>query len=156
MNKYKVDYKALITGIHNPKVEFTAQSTDWREARQAGSLYESIKVIDQNGDEVQHGLHGFAEALLPSSPEIVDAESEADFDAWVKARNSIIRNVQREVLKAITPDIAKSPWVPTCGNTGKGCCCSPHFILRGSEFRGRAAYLHAEVVVHMPMVLEAQ
>jgi hypothetical protein len=64
-------------------------------------------------------------------------------------RNGVIRSVQRQVLKHIAPDIAKAPWVPTCSNTGKGCCCSPHFILRASEYRGRTAWLKGTVLVDM-------
>lgn len=151
MNKYAANITGLVLTIKDASVKMTERSTDWREQRQAGSLYENVKVVDVAGNEYGYGLHELAESLLPASPRPIDGvwteEVEADFDLWIKARNSIIRKVQREVLKVAKPDIAKAPWVPTCGNSGKGCCCSPHFILRASEYRGRSAWIEGTVVV---------
>lgn len=136
--------KVIVDG--RATLEISEPSTDWRESRQAGSLYENLKV-EVGGHAVDLGE--YADAVAGKNPWFADGDDGVAFEKWIKVRNGIIRSVQRQVLKQIAPDIAQAPWVPTCGNTGKGCCCSPHFILRGSEYRGRSAWLNGTVVVQL-------
>ena len=137
--------KVNVTVDGRARLDITEPSTNWYEARMAGDLYEDLKV-EVGGHLCDLGE--YAEARAGKNPWL-DGDDGAAFDKWIKVRNGIIRNVQRQVLKQIAPEIAKAPWVPTCSNSGKGCCCSPHFILRGSEYRGRSAWLKGTVVVNL-------
>ena len=137
--------KKMTVKINHVAVEWGPRSTDWREARHPGDLYEDLKV--ELGDENIVDLGEYAEQVAGSNPWLVNGDDGEAFDKWLKVRNGVIRNVQREVLKQMSPEIAKSTWVPTCSNSGKGCCCSPHFIVRSSEFRGRSGWIKGTVRV---------
>ncbi len=136
--------KVIVDG--RATLEVSEPSTDWRESRRTGDLYEDLKV-EVGGHQVDLGE--YADAIAGKNPWFENGDDGEAFEKWLKVRNGVIRSVQRQVLKHIAPDIAKAPWVPTCSNTGKGCCCSPHFILRASEYRGRTAWLKGTVLVDM-------
>lgn len=138
--------KVNVTVDGRATLEMSERSTDWREARQSGDLYEDLKV-EVGGHLVDLGE--YANARAGKNPWFENGDDGVAFEKWLKVRNGIIRNVQRQVLKQIAPEIAKAPWVPTCSNSGKGCCCSPHFILRSSEYRGRTVWLKGTVVVNL-------
>jgi hypothetical protein len=136
--------KVKVTVDGRATLEISERSTDWREARHSGDLYEDLKV-EVGGHLVDLGE--YAEAIAGKNPWFADGDDGVAFEKWLKVRNGIIRNVQRQVLKQIAPEIAKAPWVPTCSNSGKGCCCSPHFILRAPDYRGRTVWLKGVAVV---------
>ena len=136
--------KVKVTVDGRATLEVNEQSNNWHEARMAGDLYEDLKV-EVDGTVVDLGE--YANAVAGKNPWFENGDDGVAFEKWLKVRNGVIRNVQRQVLKQIAPQIAKAPWVPTCSNSGKGCCCSPHFILRGSEYRGRSAWLKGTVIV---------
>jgi hypothetical protein len=136
--------KVKVTVDGRARLDITEPSTNWYEARMAGDLYEDLKV-EVDGTVVDLGE--YANAVAGKNPWFENGDDGVAFEKWLKVRNGVIRNVQRQVLKQIAPQIAKAPWVPTCSNSGKGCCCSPHFILRGSEYRGRSAWLKGTVIV---------
>ena len=136
--------KVKVTVDGRATLEVNEQSNNWHEARMAGDLYEDLKV---EVDSTVVDLGEYANAVAGKNPWFENGDDGVAFEKWLKVRNGVIRNVQRQVLKQIAPQIAKAPWVPTCSNSGKGCCCSPHFILRGSEYRGRSAWLKGTVIV---------
>ena len=138
--------KVKVTVDGRATLEVNEQSNNWHEARMAGDLYEDLKV-EVGGHLVDLGE--YANARAGTTPRLEIGDDSVAFEKWLKVRNGIIRNVQRQVLKQIAPEIAKAPWVPTCSNSGKGCCCSPHFILRSSEYRGRTVWLKGTVVVNL-------
>ena len=139
--------KKMTVQINSVAVDWSARSTDWRESRRPGDLYEDLKVeLGGDANEVVD-LGDYAHMIAGPNPWLVDGDDGEAFDKWLKIRNGVIRNVQREVLKQMSPEIAKSTWVPTCSNSGKGCCCSPHFIVRHPEFRGRSGWIKGIVKV---------
>ena len=139
--------KKMTVEINSVAVEWNARSTDWRESRRPGDLYEDLKVeLGGDANEVID-LGEYAEKIAGPNPWFVNGDDGEAFEKWLKVRNGVIRNVQREVLKEIGSVFAKSTWVPTCSNSGKGCCCSPHFIIRHSDYRGRSGHMKGIVVV---------
>jgi hypothetical protein len=139
--------KKMTVEINSVAVEWNARSTDWRESRRPGDLYEDLKV--ELGDDTNSvvDLGEYANQIAGKCPLDIEGSTDEEFEAWLKRRNGVIRNVQREVLKQMSPEVAKSTWVPTCSNSGKGCCCSPHFIVRNPEFRGRSGWIKGTVKV---------
>jgi hypothetical protein len=139
--------KKMTVKINHVAVEWGERSVGWTESRRPGDLYDDLKVELGNETNDVVDLGEYAEQVAGPNPWFVNGDDGEAFDKWLKVRNGVIRNVQREVLKQMSPEIAKSTWVPTCSNSGKGCCCSPHFIVRHPEFRGRSGWIKGTVRV---------
>jgi hypothetical protein len=139
--------KIKVTEMIDVAIDWSDAPTDWRARKAPGDLYEDLNVKMADGTVVDLGE--YANAVAGKNPWFENGDDGVAFEKWLKVRNGVIRNVQREVLKEIGSAFAKSPWVPTCSNSGKGCCCSPHFIVRHSDFRGRSGHMKGTVVVSM-------
>lgn len=137
--------KVKVTEMIDVMIDWSDAPTDWRARKAPGDLYEDLSVKMADGTVVELGK--YANQVAGTCPLEIEGSTDEQFEKWVKVRNGVIRNVQREVLKEIGSAFAKSSWVPTCSNSGKGCCCSPHFIVRHSDFRGRSGHMKGTVVV---------
>jgi len=137
--------KIKVTEMIDVTIDWSDAPTDWRARRSPGDLYEDLNVKMADGTVVD--LIDYADMVAGANPWTTVGDDGEAFEKWLKRRNGVIRNVQREVLKEIGSVFAKSTWVPTCSNSGKGCCCSPHFIIRHSDYRGRSGHMKGIVVV---------